>query len=57
MYHPDMSCELIVKDLNEAYKNGKFTKEDIEFFHEAWKEIQDTEAYKGYGIGYYKFEF
>ena len=57
MYHPDMSCEIIVKDLNEAYKKGKFAKEDIEFFHEAWKEIEDTEAYKGYGIGYYKFAF
>ena len=39
------------------YKEGKFSKEDIEFFHEAWKEIEDTEAYKGYGIGYYKFAF
>ena len=56
MYNPDYSCMSIVDDLNTAYAQGKFSQSDIGSFHEAWKEIEQTEAYHE-GIAWYKFKF
>ena len=56
MYDPDYSCMNIVDDLNEAYAKGKFSQSDLDFFHQAWKEIEQTEAYNE-GIADYKFKF
>lgn len=57
VYDPDYSCMRIVDTLNNAYRQGKFSQKDLEFFHEAWKEIEKMEAVWDYGIGNYKFEF
>lgn len=56
MYDPDYSCMNIVDTLNDAYAKGKFSQSDLDFFHQAWKEIEQTEAYNE-GIAYYKFKF
>ena len=56
MYDPDYCCMNIVDTLNEAYAKGKFAQSDIDFFHQAWKEIEQTEAYNE-GIADYKFRF
>lgn len=56
MYDPDYSCMNIVDTLNNAYAKGKFTQSDIEFFHQAWKEIEQTAAYNE-GVADYTFKF
>ena len=56
MYDPDYSCMHIVETLNEAYAKGKFSQSDLDFFHQAWKEIEQTEAYNE-GIADYMFRF
>lgn len=57
MYDPDYSCELISRSLNKAARAGKLSALDKEYFHEAWKEIQNMEACQQYGIANYKIEF
>ena len=57
VYDPEYSCNSIVDTLNNAYRQGKFTQSDLDFFHEAWKEIVKMEAVWNYGIGNFKFEF
>lgn len=57
MYDPDYSCDLIARNLNEAAKDGKLSAQDIEYFHQAWQEIQSMEACWNYGIANYKFGF
>lgn len=56
MYDPDYSCRHIVDTLNDAYAKGKFSQSDLDFFHQAWKEIEQTEACNE-GIADYKFKF
>ena len=50
-------CDNCVDTLNLAYRRHKFSKEDLDFFHEAWKEIEKMEAVWNYGMGNFKFEF
>ena len=57
VYDPEYSCMRIVDTLNTAYRRGKFSQEDLEFFHEAWKEIENMEAVWTYGMANFKFEF
>lgn len=57
MYDPEYSCMRIVDDLNEAYAKHKLSPSDIDFFHQAWKEIEQMEACKEYGLGNFKFRF
>lgn len=57
VYDPDYSCMRMVDTLNNAYRSGKFTQADLDFFHEAWKEIEQMEAVWNYGMANYKFEF
>ena len=57
VYDPEYSCMSIVDTLNNAYRQGKFSQADLDFFHEAWKEIEKMEAVWNYGIGNFKFEF
>ena len=56
MYDPDFSCMNIADSLNNAYTKGKFIQSDIEFFHQAWKEIEQTAAFKE-GVADYTFKF
>lgn len=56
MYDPDYSCMYMVDTLNDAYVKGRFSQYDLDFFHQAWKEIEQTEAYNE-GIADYKFKF
>ncbi len=57
MYDPDYSCMNIVDTLNNAYRQGKLSRADLDFFHEAWGEIEQMEAVWNYGMANYKFEF
>ena len=57
VYDPDYSCMSIVDTLNNAYRQGKFSRTDLDFFHEAWKEIEQMETVWNYGMANYKFEF
>lgn len=57
VYDPEYSCMRIVDTLNTAYRRRKFSQEDLEFFHEAWKEIENMEAVWNYGMANFKFEF
>lgn len=57
LYDPDYSCMNIVDDLNKVYEQGKFTQADLDFFHEAWQEIEKTEAVQSYGMANFKFKF
>ena len=57
VYDPEYSCMRIVDTLNTAYRRGKFSQGDLEFFHVAWKEIENMEAVWNYGMANFKFEF
>ena len=57
VYDPEYSCMRIVDTLNTAYRRRKFSREDLDFFHEAWKEIENMEAVWNYGMANFKFEF
>ena len=57
VYDPEYRCYSIVETLNLAYRRHKFSKEDLDFFHEAWKENENMEAVWTYGMGNFKFEF
>lgn len=57
VYDPDYSCMNIVDTLNNAYRQGKLSRADLDFFHEAWGEIEQMEAVWNYGMANYKFEF
>lgn len=53
LYDPDDSCELILKMIKSAHAAGLIPQADLDFLHEAWKEIEDSEACKDYGIASY----
>ena len=57
MYDSEYSCNRIVDTLSLAYRRHKFSQADLDYFHEAWKEIEKMEAVWNYGLGNFKFEF
>lgn len=57
LYDPEYSCMSIIDDLDTAFGQGKFSQSDLDFFHEAWKEIEQMEACTSYGLANFKFKF
>lgn len=53
IYDPDDSCDLLLDIIKSAHTAGLIPQSDLDFLHEAWKEIEATEACKDYGIAYY----
>jgi hypothetical protein len=54
IYDPDDSCELFLKIIKSANAAGLIPLSDIDFFKEAWKEIEAMEAHWNYGIANYE---
>jgi len=50
IYDSDDSCELFLKIIKSANAAGLIPLSDIDFFKEAWKEIEAMEAHWNYGI-------
>lgn len=57
IYDPDDSCDLLLKIIKSAHAGGLIPQSDIDFFHEAWKEIEAMEACWNYGIASYDMKF
>ena len=53
IYDPDDSCDLLLKIIKSANAAGLIPQPDIDFFHEAWKEIEGMGAHWNYGIANY----
>lgn len=53
IYDPDDSCDLLLKIIKSAHAAGLIPQSDIDFLHEAWKEIEAMEAHWNYGIANY----
>jgi hypothetical protein len=55
IYDPNDSCDLLLKIIKSAHAAGLIPQSDMDFLHEAWKEIEAMEAHWNYGIANYKF--
>lgn len=55
IYDPDDSCDLLLKIIKSAHAASQIPQSDIDFLHEAWKEIETMEAHWNYGIANYNF--
>lgn len=50
MYDPEYAVDDMVERFEVLAKEGKLPKEVNSYLHEAWKEIEEMESCKGYGI-------
>lgn len=57
IYDPDDSCDLLLNIIKSAQAAGLIPQSDLDFLHEAWKEIEAMEAHWNYGIANYKLDF
>ena len=57
MYDPDYACMNLLDELKDAHKKKSFAHSDLDFVRQAWKEIEEEEAYWNYGIANYNISF
>lgn len=57
IYDPNDSCDLLFKIIKSAHAAGLIPQSDVDFLHEAWKEIEAMEAHWNYGIANYDMKF
>ena len=57
IYDLDDFCDLLLDIIKSAHAAGLIPQSDMDFFHEAWKEIEAMEAYWNYGIANYRHSF
>ncbi len=49
MYSPEYAISDLIEYFSKLINNGALPNEIVNFLHEGWKEIQDSECYKDYG--------
>lgn len=56
MYSPEYAVNDMLRVFHGLAVEGKLPEDVKEYLHKAWKEIEDTESYKDYGMPRKEFE-